>query len=392
MEYENIELTSKENADLKNILNNIKLSKLEEQNNRDNVYVIEDLEAFNAWIANPFKYEETKGNALTFMQEFTKSFNNTNFDYDENVGAGGGMYFSDLAGKTLFIYRNGNEILKLNIPIYYTTILYIPTNTPNTKEAYIEAANKKIQDYMPNNNIEITYGGSIKNDLPYEKGNWTFDLNKTQDNYYLFTIKGENNENIYKTRWLILPSDTQEKPTYEKTESTTGINIKTPAGEVPLDSIIKVEDLRKVKDELEKASEKILTTIHKIFDISLYSETKGENITKLETGMFQVTIPLGKEYLGKSLSAYYIHDNGELEEHEITLDEEGNATFETNHFSTYIIAENNKTPEIPATPETPNIEVPNTIDNISNYFELLIISIISLLSLTIYIKKSNIEK
>ena len=45
---------------------------------------------------------------------------------------------------------------------------------------------------------------------------------------------------------------------------------------------------------------------------------------------------------GKEITVYYINSKGEKEEHIATV-KDGYATFETDHFSTYVLAENNIT-------------------------------------------------
>ena len=59
---------------------------------------------------------------------------------------------------------------------------------------------------------------------------------------------------------------------------------------------------------------------------------------ELEDGSFEVRIPLSEKLKGKDLVAYYVDDNGNKEEHEVTI-KEGYAVFNTNHFSTYTLAE-----------------------------------------------------
>lgn len=59
---------------------------------------------------------------------------------------------------------------------------------------------------------------------------------------------------------------------------------------------------------------------------------------ELEDGSFEVRIPLSEKLKGKDLVAYYVDNNGNKEEHEVTI-KDGYAVFNTNHFSTYTLAE-----------------------------------------------------
>lgn len=81
---------------------------------------------------------------------------------------------------------------------------------------------------------------------------------------------------------------------------------------------------------------------------------------ELEDGSFEVRIPLSEKLKGKDLVAYYVDDNGNKEEHEVTI-KEGYAVFNTNHFSTYTLAE--KPAETPI--ETPD-NTPKGDDNTNN--------------------------
>lgn len=89
---------------------------------------------------------------------------------------------------------------------------------------------------------------------------------------------------------------------------------------------------------------------------------------ELEDGSFEVRIPLSEKLKGKDLVAYYVDDNGNKEEHEVTI-KDGYAVFNTNHFSTYTLAE--KPAEKPdKTPDETPIETPDNTpkgdDNTNN--------------------------
>lgn len=76
----------------------------------------------------------------------------------------------------------------------------------------------------------------------------------------------------------------------------------------------------------------------------------------------------------KNITVYYINSNGEKEEHVATV-KDGIASFETDHFSTYVLAE--KVAE----------ENPKTLDDICKYIIIGTVSLIGLVGTTIYLKK-----
>ena len=74
-----------------------------------------------------------------------------------------------------------------------------------------------------------------------------------------------------------------------------------------------------------------------------------------------------------NLKAYYIKDNGEIEQHDVIV--EGNyLVFETNHFSTYIIGGN-------------AIKNPATSDSFVKLSIAFFISLFGLITTFIYVKK-----
>ena len=118
-----------------------------------------------------------------------------------------------------------------------------------------------------------------------------------------------------------------------------------------------------------------------IFDLKLHSETLNKYITKLENGSFEVRIPLKEEYKNKNLMAYYIKDNGDIEEYKIIV-KDGYGIFTTNHFSTYTIAES-------AINNIDGIKNPNTSDGIVKYVIFGVISLIGVLMVTFKLNKNN---
>ena len=87
---------------------------------------------------------------------------------------------------------------------------------------------------------------------------------------------------------------------------------------------------------------------------------------------------ISEDYKGKDLIVYYITSEGAKEEHEVIV-KDGYASFETNHFSTYVLAEKAE-------------ENPKTYDGIINSIFAGSISLIGLVCVIIYLKKrSNVK-
>ena len=70
------------------------------------------------------------------------------------------MYESAFGPVTVFY--NGYAYGTRETGIYLQHVIYIPKSTKDTKEAYIEAAQKRINDYLgKDNGVLVTYGGLI---------------------------------------------------------------------------------------------------------------------------------------------------------------------------------------------------------------------------------------
>ena len=159
----------------------------------------------------------------------------------------------------------------------------------------------------------------------------------------------------------------------------TDISISTDSSEVPLDTkvtaVIIDSNSKDYKDFLKRV--KISKGI--VVDLKLFSESINKNISKINNNKFKVYIPLSDELKNLDLMAYYIKDNGEIENYNVTI-EDKYLVFETNHFSAYIIGEEQKN----------NIENPPTNDEIIFWMVTGLISGVGIISLIAFKKKYNL--
>ena len=92
-------------------------------------------------------------------------------------------------------------------------------------------------------------------------------------------------------------------------------------------------------------------------------------------------MPIPSSLNNKNLIVYYITSTGEKEKHEVIV-KDGFATFETNHFSTYILAENK-------TISNQNINNPKTGDSFNLYIITIFLSTLLMIGTYLYLKKEN---
>ena len=291
----------------------------------------------------------------------------TRAGWDDDFTNGGFGFLNLKYNDTIYGFIDGAGIKQNNV-------IYVSDDTEDSRSAYIEAAKKRIEEYLPNVKVSIKYEGQIS-DLDDEywiiKINDIVDVEKTLGEYY--TISLDNNIFHF---FIAKDSKRMKNPQMNTTDLKTNIKINTNSSAVPLDSKIKAIVYNSDSDEYKETIKKLNIKNAKVIDLKLYSNSTDEYIVKLDNGKFMVYVPISEEEEDKTLMAYYIRDDGTIEEHEVTI-KDGYAIFETDHFSTYTIGEKEDT-----------IKNPQTFDNIVSWIMLLVISITGI---TLF-KPSTIKK
>ena len=293
--------------------------------------------------------------------------------WDDDFSSGAFGFLNLKYNDTIYGYINGAGVKQNNV-------IYVSNDTKNSREAYIKEAKRRIEEYLPNVKVSIKYAGQIK-DL--DDSDWIIeiddmvDVKKTLGEYYIISL----NDNDY---YFFIAKDSSKikNPEMNTTDLKTNITINTKSSSVPLDTKIIAREFGKKTNEYKEQLNKTSLKNAKVVDLKLYSNSTNEYIEKLSDDNFIVSIPLEEKDINKQLVAYYVKDDGTIEEHEITI-KDGYAFFETNHFSTYTIGEKiNKTTES-------KISNPQTIDIISKWISLVFISITGLVITYCYKIKNN---
>lgn len=344
----------------------------------DNLFILSDLENIN------YKYTIVKhgredidliNSIINYSSEIQNILEYGNIFGTLDVRAGWENPF--IAGGFGYLHLWYDEIIYSavdQVGVKQVNVLYVSDDTANTRDAYIAAALKRVQDYLPNSKVELKYAGSVNdiNDESKSDLEGLINYDNTLGEYYTLTIDGTD------FSFLIEKNSSKMKtPKMNTVDLNTNIKVNSNSYEAPLDSKINSTILDKNSKEYKEILSKLKLTDGLSIDINLYSSSTDTYIKKLDNGVFKVYIPLSEEYLNKSLTAYYIKDDGSIEKHEVTI-EDGYAVFETNHFSTYTLG------------ETP-ITNPVTSDNIVVWFVLIGISVLGLgLSLVKYKKSKSL--
>lgn len=315
----------------------------EDENGYYNQYLFKltDLNLINYYVtANTRELDSEKfGKITNYTDDVKKFFENADLTYRIDVRAGVNyLPFRTLAFGGLVVSYNGVAYASQDkVGAKPEEILYVPSDTELTDEALIEAASKRLKEYMPNNKITITKGYSFDHYDDEHEGAMDFsliaDLSKTTDHTYIFNF-GDFTVDFL----IVADSSKMSEPIFSAKNLDKDITITSKESSIPLDTMIKAYLLNKDGEEYLNIKNILKQNNLYSIDLSLYSNVKNTNITKLDNGIFEVTMPVPSELEGKVLAVYYVNEEGKLEEHDATV-KDGYATFTTNHFSVYTLAE-----------------------------------------------------
>ena len=141
-----------------------------------------------------------------------------------------------------------------------------------------------------------------------------------------FKIEKDENSNIE-----VICEDSKPVTT---TDTKTNIKLEAVAGAVPSDTVLEVAPI--TEGTTYNTVKTALTNINKfkVFDINLLS-----NGAKIQpNGKVKISIPVPTDMNKSNLVVYRVAENGTKTEYKVTT-EGNNATFETDHFSIYVLAE-----------------------------------------------------
>jgi len=339
------------------------------------VFEVKDLELVNYYynrIKNGYNAELTM-----FSGELKEALDYGNLEFEVSVRGGSS---APLKRKTVgfgyFIYAG--SIYHVINPFGTTAdhILYVPTETENTKEALIEATQKRIDDYLGETDVEVSYlstaweywvryhyentremweeyedpgftleqfeqiiGAYVFQYPSFEEGfEEIFEISGISEDDLMFFVDIPIDENMGDGFEIFIKRDSSKmvSPVSKTADLVTEIEISSDAT-LPLDTVIQAKELTSGA-EYERILEILNLTDNVTFDLKLYSGSLEKYITKLNDGSFEVKIPIPENFRGKDLVVYYVKENGEKEPYTVdTTSETGYAIFTTTHFSIYTL-------------------------------------------------------
>lgn len=205
-------------------------------------------------------------------------------------------------------------------------------------------------------NTDFIVNGKIEKDVVFmsenSSGKAVYDESRNRLNLFNYngTITYSNMGETFKIEKdgncdveIICEDNDINKETVSLTDSTTNIKLSATNGTLPTDTKLTVNKITNgstymlVENTLKDITSKLY-----IYDITLTS-----NETKIQpNGKVKISIPIPNDIDTSKLAIYRIVDNGEKTEYKVTVETIGNtkyATFETDHFSTYVLAETTST-------------------------------------------------
>ncbi len=405
-------------------------------------FTVQDMELINYWV-NTIDNDDV--NTLAGYSGELKSYiNNYNVKLIVDTRAGWDTAFMTA--------RAGMSLITHNDIAYYAShwlgaqgkhIIYVPNETGDSKDELIAAAQKRINEYLGDENIvTVSYAGKADRvhaqfEYEYYRDWWEIENpNMTLDEFIaenypegidlsepMTGIENLNaNDDVFKVTVkvgdiersfnIFIKKDSSKMilPTYATADMKTNVEISTESSSIPLDTQVQANKLTS-GTEYERIVNILEVEDNATYDLKLYSNSLKEFVTKLEDGTFEVKIPIPEELEGKTLIVYYVDENDNVTEHEVTV-KDGFASFETDHFSTYVLAEKveednntddtdsgnantgNPTGSGSSSEETNNNHTatgknPQTGDNIILFVAVLVIAVVGILTTTILKKHKN---
>lgn len=317
--YTNITVTYNYDNNIKTVVDSLTKNIPEDQD----IFKMKDFEIVNFWVNG--------GKQFYYSSELMSCMNNKNFEFNELMGDTT-PFASMTAGPVTLKYDGTIYYARYMLGVEAEHVLYVPTNT--AKADYLKVMQERVDNYIGKGKAVISDCGTVEQDTteyPMDPQNPIFE--KSSDGHIYKMIIGE------KSFYFVIKADTESMytPTFISSDVATDVAISANSGTLPLDTLIRVNEITG-GDQYEKIMKILALEDGEIYDLKLFSQALEKNITKLEDGSFEVRIPLSEKLKGKDLVAYYVDDNGNKEEHEVTI-KDGYAVFNTNHFSTYTLAE-----------------------------------------------------
>lgn len=275
----------------------------------------------------------------------------------ENDGGSGGISGGSSIGK---LYKSDvlyNYII-IESKTYYQ--LMIPANIEEEKD--IEYAQSILKEFLQN---EYDVTGAVT-------------LEKAKENYYNIFMNGKSFDNMQ----IIL--NKEEVVDIKKEDTTTGVKLESTSAILPSNVVLSVAKVTEQNTlNIVEKSLKDISNEYIVYDITLLQD----NVKVQPNGKVKISLPIPTDYDTTNLTVYRVAENGEKIEYKPTIETVDGvkyAIIETDHFSTYVLAEKVESTQTSTKGEKDETPKTGTIDMI---YYILPITVISALGIVLFKKK-----
>lgn len=331
----------------------------------DKEFSVSDLELINYWLYGKdygVEHDNSPHNIYNYSGELKSYVDETNLEFLVDSRKGTIHEFLWLEGGVgRLAYDDTIYYIDSDVTVNANHVIYVPESTESTKDALMDAVQKRIDDYAGIGKVSVEYGGSdiytdtvnyydeILREYDVDSNEWNnyniikeaFIQHYNQEDSFLRNAEGGHwftaVVNGSERRFIVIKDSSKMiTPVFDSKDVITGVSISSDDSSIPLDTFIDVEQLTS-GSEYEEVMEVLNVENSITYDITLYSNSLQKFITKVIDGDFEIRLPIPEFLKNKDLIVYYV-ENGEKTEYDVKIDGES-ALFYTNHLSIYTLAE-----------------------------------------------------
>lgn len=266
-------------------------------------------------------------------QYYTKQISDTSIEVKADAGAGDGgiNIVTEEGGTSIGLFKNGilYDIRKVGAEIS-VPVINVPSSVDDSNmNDYVAKQISKYNKILGENIVSIKKGTKdYLKDLKDYSG-----IDDIEDGYTIsFNSTAEEVCPILEGVIII-----RKEKSIEATDKITNIKLDTTTDIVPSNTVLDTKEiqeenaLNEIKENLKEISDKFIA-----YDITL----KNNNVAIQPSGKVTISIPIPENFDKTKIVVFRIENDGTKIKYDSKI--EGNfAIIETDHFSTYVLAENN---------------------------------------------------
>ena len=314
-------------------------------NRYENIIFIDDMELLNYVSKINSEYNDLMDldnifNILRFNSEYKKLTKNVNFADSGNAAGNGYGIFSSIGSNVIYEidgYIYG--ISSFRIREFILNAIYVDEKIDITnKDQVLSAVQARLNDNFSNENFNVSIGDNTNLESLIEEiqeeylSPYGMPLDESKISNQIVNISFGG----YAYPFLVIQDSSKVKNltlgNVVTTDFLTNASIEYNSKLIPADSQIKLVQ----NNNNSKILKKLGLANGDTFNINLFSNTVNDYFQSTSKGNFKISIPINDNLKNKDLLAYSIDDDGNVEEYNITIND-NYAIFESDHLGEYTI-------------------------------------------------------